>query len=106
MISGIPKTIKIDSEEVRGAIAEPISVIIDTIKDALEQCPPELAADIVDRGMVLTGGGALLRNLDILLQEETRLPVRVANEPMSAVAMGAGMALDEINLLKGVSMQI
>lgn len=106
MISGIPRTIKIDSEEVRGAISEPVSVIVDTIKDALEQCPPELAADIVDRGMVLTGGGALLRNLDVLLQEETSLPVKVANDPLSAVAKGAGMALDEINLLKGVSMQI
>jgi rod shape-determining protein MreB len=106
MVSGIPRTIEIDSEEVRQAIAEQIGVIVDTIKDALEQCPPELAGDIVERGMVLTGGGALLRNLDTLLQEETCLPVMVANDPLSAVAKGAGMALDEVDILRGVSMPI
>ena len=78
LISGIPKIIEIDSEEVREAITEPVSIIVDTIRDALEQCPPELAADIVDRGIVLTGGGALLRNLDVLLREETGLPIMVA----------------------------
>ncbi len=106
LISGIPKTIEIDSEEVREAIAEPVSIIVDAIKDALEQCPPELAADIVDRGIVLTGGGALLRNLDILLREETGLPISVADDPLSTVARGAGMALDEMDLLKEVTIQI
>lgn len=106
LISGIPKTIEIDSEEVREAITEPISIIVDAIKDALEQCPPELAADIVDRGIVLTGGGALLRNLDLLLREETGLPISVADDPLSTVARGAGIALDEIELLKGVTIQV
>ena len=106
LISGIPKIVEVDSEEVREAIIEPISVIVDTIKDALEQCPPELAADIVDRGIVLTGGGALLRNLDILLKEETCLPITIANDPLSTVARGAGMALDELDLLKQVTIQI
>jgi rod shape-determining protein MreB len=106
LISGIPKIIEIDSEEVREAILEPVSIIVDTIKDALEQCPPELAADIVDRGIVLTGGGALLRNLDILLKEETCLPITIANDPLSTVARGAGMALDELDLLKQVTIQI
>jgi rod shape-determining protein MreB len=106
LISGIPKIIEIDSEEVRDAITEPISIIVDTIKEALEQCPPELAADIVDRGIVLTGGGALLRNLDLLLREETGLPISVANDPLSTVARGAGMALDEMDLLKEVAIQV
>lgn len=106
LISGIPKIIEIDSEEVREAIAEPVSIIVDTIKDALEQCPPELAADIVDRGIVLTGGGALLRNLDVLLKEETSLPIMVANDPLSTVAKGAGMALDELDLLREVTIQV
>ena len=106
LISGIPKIIEIDSEEVREAITEPISIIVDNIKDALEQCPPELAADIVDRGIVLTGGGALLRNLDVLLKEETSLPIMVSNDPLSCVARGAGMALDELDLLKEVTIQV
>jgi len=106
LISGIPKIIEIDSEEVRDAITEPISIIVDTIKEALEQCPPELAADIVDRGIVLTGGGALLRNLDLLLREETGLPISVADDPLSTVARGAGMALDEMDLLKEVAIQV
>lgn len=106
LISGIPKIIEIDSEEVRDAITEPISIIVDTIKEALEQCPPELAADIVDRGIVLTGGGALLRNLDLLLREETGLPISVANDPLSTVARGAGMALDEMDLLREVAIQV
>ncbi len=106
LISGIPKIIEIDSEEVREAITEPVSIIVDTIRDALEQCPPELAADIVDRGIVLTGGGALLRNLDVLLREETGLPIMVANDPLSTVARGAGMALDELDLLREVTIQV
>lgn len=105
LISGIPKIIEIDSEEVREAIMEPIIIIVDTIKTALEQIPPELAGDIVDRGIVLTGGGALLRNMDLLIREETGLPVTIADDPLSTVVRGSGMALDELNLLKEVAVQ-
>ncbi len=105
LISGIPKTIEINSEEVREAIAEPVSLIVEAIKDALENAPPELAGDIVDRGIVLTGGGALLRNLDVLLKEETGLPIIVADDPLSCVAKGAGMALDELDVLKEITVQ-
>jgi rod shape-determining protein MreB len=105
LISGIPKIIEIDSEEVREAIMEPIIIIVDTIKSALEQIPPELAGDIVDRGIVLTGGGALLRNMDLLIREETGLPVTIADDPLSTVVRGSGMALDELNLLKEVAVQ-
>jgi len=106
LISGIPKIIEINSEEVREAIAEPISLIVDTVKDALENAPPELAGDIVDRGIVLTGGGALLRNLDVLIRDETGLPVMIADDPLSTVARGAGMALDQLDVLKEVTLQI
>ncbi len=106
LISGIPKIIEINSEEIREAIMEPVSIIVDAIKDALENAPPELAGDIVDRGIVLTGGGALLRNLDVLLREETGLPISISDDPLSTVARGAGMALDEIDLLKEVAIQL
>ena len=106
LISGIPKTIETSSEEIREAIIEPVTLIVDTIKDALENAPPELAGDIVDRGIVLTGGGALLKNLDILVREETGLPVTVADDPLSAVARGAGMALDQLDVLKEVTIQV
>jgi rod shape-determining protein MreB and related proteins len=106
LISGIPKIIEINSEEVREAIAESISLIVDAVKDCLENSPPELAGDIVDRGIMLTGGGALLRNLDILIKEETGLPVTIADDPLSAVARGAGMALDQLDVLKEVTLQI
>ena len=106
IISGIPKIIEINSEEVTEAMSEPISVIIDAVRDALENAPPELAADIVDRGIVLAGGGALLRNLDMLLREETGLPITIADDPLSAVARGAGRALDELDILKEVTVQL
>ncbi|MBN2254304.1 MAG: rod shape-determining protein [Deltaproteobacteria bacterium] len=106
LISGIPKIIEINSEEIREAIMEPVSIIVDAVKDALENAPPELAGDIVDRGIVLTGGGALLRNLDVLLREETGLPISISDDPLSTVARGAGMALDEIDLLKEVAIQL
>ncbi|MBI5845021.1 MAG: rod shape-determining protein [Deltaproteobacteria bacterium] len=102
LVSGIPKILAIDSEEVRVAISEQIEAILETVKIALEQTPPELAADIVDRGIMLTGGGALLRNLDKLLREETSLPITIADDPLSAVARGAGAALDSIDLLREV----
>jgi rod shape-determining protein MreB and related proteins len=103
LVSGIPKTLTIDSEEVRLAISEQIDTIIEVVKLALEQTPPELAADIVDRGIFLTGGGALLKNLDILLREETGLPINIAEDPLSAVVLGSGKTLENIELLKEVS---
>lgn len=96
---------EINSEEIREAIMEPISIIVDAIKDALENTPPELAGDIVDRGIVLTGGGALLRNIDLLIREETGLPITIAEDPLSTVAMGAGIALDQLDALKEVTFQ-
>jgi rod shape-determining protein MreB len=106
IISGIPKIVEINSEEVTDAMSEPVSVIVDAVRDALENAPPELAADIVDRGIVLAGGGALLRNLDVLLREETGLPITIADDPLSAVARGAGRALDELDILKEVTVQL
>ncbi len=103
LISGIPSIVEINSEEIREAIREPVNIIIATIKNVLENAPPELAGDIVERGIVLTGGGALLKNLDLLIKAETGLPVAVADDPLSVVARGAGMALDHIDILKAVS---
>ncbi|MCP4351261.1 MAG: rod shape-determining protein [Desulfobacterales bacterium] len=102
LVSGIPKIITIDTEEVRLAISEQIEAITETVKIALEQTPPELSADIVDRGIVLTGGGGQLINLDKLLREETGLPITVTDDPLSTVALGSGNALDSIEILKQV----
>ncbi len=106
LISGIPKIIETNSEEIREAINEPLTLIVDAIKDALENSPPELAGDIVDRGIVLTGGGALLQNIDILIREETGLPITITDDPLSAVARGAGMALDQLDVLKEIAIQV
>ena len=102
LVSGIPKILAIDSEEIRVAISEQIDAILETTKIALEQTPPELSADIVDSGIVLTGGGALLKNLDKLLKEETGLPITVTEDPLSTVVLGSGKALDSIEILKQV----
>jgi rod shape-determining protein MreB len=102
LISGIPKILEIDSEERRDAISEQIDAIVEAVKIALEQTPPELAADIVDRGIVLTGGGALLKNFDKLLREESGLPITVTEDPLSTVALGSGKALDSLEILKKV----
>lgn len=102
LVSGIPKILAIDSEEVRVAISEQIDAIVETVRIALEQTPPELAADIVDSGIVLTGGGALLKNLDKLLREKTGLPIIVTDDPLSTVALGCGKALDCIDILREV----
>jgi rod shape-determining protein MreB and related proteins len=102
LASGIPKILSIDSEEIRVAISEQIDAIVETVKIALEQTPPELSADIVDRGIILTGGGALLKNLDKLLREETNLPITVADRPLETVALGSGKALDNLDLLKEI----
>jgi len=103
LVAGLPKTINITSEEVREALLEPISTIVDSVRITLERCPPELSADLVDRGVILAGGGALLRGLDKLLTEETGLPVHVAEDPLSAVAEGTGKALSELKFLKQVA---
>ncbi len=103
LISGIPKTIKINSDETREAISESLSLIVDAIRDTLENTPPELAGDLADRGIVLSGGGALLKNIDMLIREETGLPTTVADDPLSAVARGAGIALDQIDVFKEIT---
>ncbi|MCX5897274.1 MAG: rod shape-determining protein [Proteobacteria bacterium] len=104
LVTGIPKTLEISSEEVMQAIAEPVNAILNAVKIALERTPPELAADIVDRGIVLAGGGALLKNLDKLLREETGLPIIVAESPLTAVVLGAGKALEELDLLREIAL--
>lgn len=103
LVTGIPQNITITSEEVRKAISEQVDSIVQTVRIALEQTPPELAADIVDRGVVLTGGGALLRGLDQLLREETSLPITVVDDPLSTVVMGSGKVLDNLQVLKEVT---
>ncbi len=103
LVAGIPRTLAINSLEVMEAIAEPVHAIIEAVKIALEKTPPELAADIVDRGIVLSGGGALLKRLDVLLREETGLPVTIADDPLTAVVMGTGIALDNLDRMRNVT---
>jgi rod shape-determining protein MreB and related proteins len=103
LVAGVPKTVVITDEEIRDSLVEPINQIVEAVRISLERTPPELASDIVDRGITLAGGGALLRNLDVLLREETGLPVTLAEDPLTAVVMGAGKALDEISLLREVA---
>jgi rod shape-determining protein MreB len=98
-ITGSPKTIVVNSEEICEALAVPVSIIVDAIKTALERTPPELSADIVDNGIILTGGGALLANLDMLIREKTGLPVAIAEDPLTCVVRGAGKVLDDMDLL-------
>jgi rod shape-determining protein MreB len=104
LIEGIPKTLTITDAEIREALAEPISIIVNAVRVALERTPPELSADIVDRGIVLTGGGSLLKNLDKLLREETSLPVSVAEDPLSSVVLGTGKMLSDFDLLRRISL--
>lgn len=103
LISGIPRTLVIDDAEIREALAEPIGAIVNAIKIALENTPPELAGDIIDRGIVLTGGGSLLRGMDVRLREETNLPIITVDNPLTTVVLGTGKALDQIDLLQRVS---
>jgi rod shape-determining protein MreB and related proteins len=105
MVAGVPKTVVCNSDEIRESLAEPINVIVEAVRVVLERTPPELSADIVDKGIVLTGGGAQLRNLDVLLREETGLPVMVSEDPESAVVLGTGKALDELKLLREVALR-
>ncbi len=103
LVSGVPKTLTIRSDEIQSAISEQIEVIVDAVRLALEATPPELSADIVDQGIVLTGGGALLKNLDKLLAQETGMPIIVADDPLSSVVLGSGKTLDKIELLKEIA---
>jgi rod shape-determining protein MreB len=103
MIAGVPRNIEINSDEIREALAEPVGAIVDAVRVALERTPPELAADIVDKGIVLAGGGALLGNLDVILREETGLPVMIADDALSCVVLGTGRVLDQLELLKAVT---
>ncbi|MGC6418771.1 MAG: rod shape-determining protein [Bradymonadia bacterium] len=103
LVAGLPRTLTVSSDEIRQALAEPVNAIIEAVRIALEQTPPELSADIVDKGIVLAGGGAFLKGLDMLMREETGLPVLIADEPLSSVVLGCGKALDELDLLKNVA---
>jgi len=105
LVAGVPKTLEIKSEEVREALSEPVNAVVESVKIALERTPPELAADIVDKGIVLVGGGSMLRNLDVLLRETTGLPVMLAEDPLTAVAMGTGRTLDDLSLLKEIAIR-
>ena len=102
LVTGIPKTLTIDSEEVRKAISEQVGTIVQTVRIALEQIPPELSGDVVDNGIFLTGGGALLRDLDVLLREETRLPITITDDPLTTVVVGAGKALNNLSLFREI----
>lgn len=103
LVAGLPKTLTITSEEIREALQEPVSAIIEAIRITLERCPPELSSDLVDRGIVLAGGTSQLRGMDKLIAEQTGLPVHVAEDPLSAVAEGTGVVLHELNFLRKVS---
>ncbi|MBI3316587.1 MAG: rod shape-determining protein [Candidatus Omnitrophica bacterium] len=100
ILAGLPKTVTITSEEIREALAEPFSTILEAVRIALERTPPELSADLIDRGLILAGGGALLRGLDKLISEETGLPVHIADDPLTAIALGTGRYLSDFHLLK------
>ncbi len=106
LVTGIPTTMEIKKGDIREALNEPVGAIIDAVKHVLENTPPEIAADLVDKGVVLAGGGALLKNLDIIIREETKLPVTIADEPLTCVVKGAGMALDQMELLKEVTIPL
>ncbi len=103
MNSGLPRTLSVNSVEIREALREPLEKILSSIRDTLDQCPPELSSDLIDRGIVVAGGGALLRGIDRLIMEETELPVHVADSPLTAVAEGTGRVLQEMHILKRIT---
>jgi rod shape-determining protein MreB len=105
LVEGVPRTLSITDEEIRQALAEPVATIVDAVRMALERTPPELSADIMDKGIVLAGGGALLRNLDQRLREETGLPVVLAEDPLASVVLGTGRLLSDFDLLRKVSIR-
>ena len=102
LVSGLPKTIVITAEEIRRALEEPVNAIIDAVKNTLDKTPPELAADIMDKGIVLTGGGGMLRGLDERLKHETGMPIHIADSPLSSVVLGSGRCVEEFETLKKV----
>lgn len=102
LVSGLPKTVVISAAEVRKAIEEPVNAIVDAVKTTLDKCPPELSGDIMDRGIVLTGGGALLRGLDERLRRETGMPIHIAEDPLDSVALGSGKCVEEFEALQQV----
>ena len=106
LVAGLPKTINITSEEIREALQEPLRAILEITKISLERTPPELAADLIDHGIVMAGGGSLLRGLDKLISEETGLPVHIADDPVTAVVQGTGKVLDNPRLLQDVTVPI
>src|SRR3990167_4652326 len=103
ILAGLPKTVTVTTEEIREALSEPLSTILEAVRIAFERTPPELSADLIDRGLILAGGGALLRGLDKLISEETGLPVHIADDPLTAIALGTGRYLSDFNLLKRLS---
>ena len=105
LLQGVPKAIVLSEEEVREALTEPMYQILDVVKMALEKCPPELSSDIVDRGIVMAGGGALLRNFDQLIAQNTGISATVVQDPLSAVVVGSGAVLDQLDVLKDVVLQ-
>jgi rod shape-determining protein MreB and related proteins len=102
LVTGLPKTIVVSAEEIRRAIEEPVNQIVDAVKNTLDKTPPELAADIMDKGIVLAGGGSLLKGLDERLKHETGMPIHIAEDPLWAVAVGSGKCLEEFESLKRV----
>ena len=102
LVSGLPKTVVISAAEVRRAIEEPLNLIIDAVKSTLDKCPPELAGDVMDRGIALTGGGALLRGLDERLREETGMPIHLADNPLDSVVLGTGKCVEDFDTLRQV----
>jgi rod shape-determining protein MreB len=102
LVSGLPKTIVISAEEIRRAIEEPVALIVDAVKTTLDKCPPELAGDVMDRGIALTGGGALLRGLDERLRQETGMPVHLADNPLDSVVLGTGKCVEDFDTLRQV----
>lgn len=104
LVAGVPRILQVNSDEIREAIAEPVHSIVEAIKTTLERTPPELAGDIVDKGIVMAGGGALLSGIDKLIREETGLPVTIAEDPLSCVVLGSGKALDELDVLREIAL--
>src|SRR6202040_1440592 len=102
LVSGLPKTIVVSAEEMRRAIEEPINLIVDAVKATLDKCPPELAGDVMDRGIALAGGGALLRGLDERIREETGMPVHIADNPLDSVVLGTGKCVEDFDTLHKV----
>jgi rod shape-determining protein MreB len=101
--AGLPKTVVVTSQEIRQSMSDPIETIVGAVRYALERCPPELSADLIDRGIVMSGGGALLRGFDRLIEEETGLPVHIADDPLAAVALGTGRIIEEEDLLRKIA---